>query len=99
VFTQTISSVNYYRTYILGKGALGCVDLAGFGPSEVMDPSKENFKINVQRLNGTSGFDPVGVLAGYASYKFVTGACWLDGPEGIGGTFRARTIDAPSTIA
>lgn len=99
VFSQVVSSVTQYRSYFFGKGALGCVSLAGFAPSKVMDPKKENFKITTKKLEGTSGFDPVGVLAGYASYKFVMGATWLDGPEGIGGTFRARTIDAPSTIA
>ena len=99
VFSQTVSSVNYYRVYAFGKGALGRVDLEGYAPSDITDPKSQKFKINTWRSQGINGFDPTGELGGIASYNFATGATWLDGPEGIGGVHRARVLDAPSTVA
>lgn len=104
VFTGTDSGSGNatYRAYFFGKNALGAVDLAGFGPSEVMDPEKQNFKVWTKKYEGNSageGWDPTRAMAGFAAYKFVTGGTWLDGPEGIGGTFRARAIDFTSSIA
>ena len=103
VFTGTDGSGNNtYRSYYIGKGALGRVDLAGFAPSTVTDPENQNFQIPVKKYGDKGsgeGWDPTGSMAGFASYKFVTGATWLDGPEGIGGAFRARVIDSTSSIA
>jgi N4-gp56 family major capsid protein len=104
VFTGTDSGSGNatYRSYFFGKNPLAAVDLAGFGPSEVMDPSKQNFQVITKKYEGSTardGWDPTGSMAGFAAYKFVTGGTWLDGPDGIGGTFRARAIDFTSSIA
>jgi N4-gp56 family major capsid protein len=97
VYSST--SPNKWRTYIFGNGAFGCLTLAGAAPAKVTDPTKENFNIKVVKGGVPSGFDPEGMIGGWVSYRYVYSALWLDGPTGIGGTFRAKTIDAQSTIA
>lgn len=88
---------NKYRVYVFGKGAVGCVDLEGRGPSYITDPNRERFKINV--IPGSlSVANPEGTIGGVVSYNFVFNAVVLDGPAGIGGTYRYRTLDAPSSI-
>lgn len=99
VFSETISTVNYYRTYIFGKGGLGSVSLEGFSPSKVRDPQNQNFKIMVNRFTGGSVADPTNAIAGSVAYKFACGGTHLSGPEGIGGPFRFRVWACPSTIA
>lgn len=96
VFTQ--SAPNRYRAYAFGKGAVGAVSLAGRAPTKVMDPRSQRFNINVIRGGKPTIFDPEGNLGGAVSYRFVYTAVVLDGPAGIGGVYRYRTLDPQSTI-
>lgn len=66
-----------YYTYIFGKESFGCVDLTGRGPSDVTDPQKERFKVNVIR-GGPSATDPTGEIGTYVSYRFVFAAKTFD---------------------
>lgn len=88
-----------YRTYVFGKGAIGSVDLAGRGPSRITDPKKERFAINVIRPKGNELADPEGNIGGAVSYNFKTTTIVKEGPSGIGGSYRYRMIDTPSSIA
>lgn len=88
---------NRYRTYIFGKGAVACVDLEGRGPSDVQDPRKQRFNIRV--IPGKPQIaDPEGVIGAAVSYNFVFTTVVLEGPTGIGGTYRYKTLDPQSTI-
>jgi hypothetical protein len=66
-----------YSSYIVGKGAVGVVDLQGSGPSKVTDPSSQAFKINVIP-GGPSQADPEGIIGSYVSYLFRYFAKTLD---------------------
>lgn len=95
---KTAGSPNKWRVYIFGYKGIGAVDLEGRGPNQVSDPSKQRFAINIIRPNGPSLPDPEGVIGGAASYNFVFAVVVLEGPAGIGGTYRYITIDSPSSI-
>jgi len=94
----TTSGVTTYRTYVFGKDGISTVDLEGMIPSDVVDPSKERFKITVTR-GGNNIADPEGLIAAAVAYKFATTTVILEGPSGIGGTYRYKTLDPQSTIA
>ncbi len=64
----TAPNVLYY-SYIVGKGAVGAVDLQGSGPSKVTDPSAQSFKVNVIK-GGPSQADPEGMIGSYVSYLY-----------------------------
>lgn len=96
VFTQT--GPNRYRVYVFGKDGIGCVDLSGRGPSKVTDPKKQRFAVRVGRPTDSVA-DPEGVIGAYVSYNFIYTAVVLDGPAGIGGTYRYKTLDPQSSIA
>lgn len=93
----TSGTPNKYRMYVFGKGALGAVDLEGRGPNKVVDPKKQRFNVKVIR-GGNTIADPEGVIGAACSYNFVYTATWLEGPAGIGGTFRARMFDTVSSV-
>ena len=94
---HVLSNPTRYRNYVFGFGAVGCVDLEGRGPSDIRDPKRQTFKINV--IPGELGVaNPEGKIGAVVSYKFVFTTVVLDGPAGIGGTYRYRTIDTESTI-
>lgn len=97
---QISGTPNKWRVYIFGKEAVGCADLSGMGPSKVVDPNKEKFKIKMWKNSGDNAgpADPEGVIGGFVSYNFYYGCAMLEGPAGIGGQYRARTWDAPSSI-
>lgn len=97
--TKIAGSPNKWRTYIFGKNGVGAVSLAGSGPSKITDPKKQRFSIMIQRFNGPTPSDPEGMIAGTAAYRYVYTAVVLDGPSGIGGSYRFKTIDAASSIA
>lgn len=97
VYTQT--SPNRYRVYVFGKDGVGCLDLAGKGPSDVKDPRKSRFKLRVVANPADSVADPEGIIGAYVSYNFIFTAIVLDGPAGIGGNYRFRTLDPQSSIA
>jgi N4-gp56 family major capsid protein len=95
---KTQTTPNRYRAYVFGKGAIGCVDLAGSAPSNVVDPRNQRFKINI--VPGKPQIaDPEGVIGAAVSYNFVFTVIVLEGPTGIGGTYRYVTLDPQSTIA
>ena len=89
--TGTAPSVLYY-TYIVGKGAVGAIELAGAGPSNVMDPAKQAFKINVIK-GGPQIADPEGMIGSAVSYRFVFVAQTLDST-----TYRYRIVLSDSSI-
>lgn len=93
----TTGTNNKYRIYIFGKNGVGSIDLEGRGPSDVNDPTKQRFKINVVK-GEPSIADPEGVIGAAVSYNFVFTAVVLEGPAGIGGNYRFRIIDAISSI-
>lgn len=94
----TSGSSNTYRAYVFGDQGVGCVDLQGRGPAQVTDPRKERFTITAKKNVEPSIADPEGVIGGFVSYNFVYTAVVLDGPAGIGGTYRYRTFDPISSI-
>ena len=89
--TGSAPSVKYY-TYIVGMGAVGAIDLAGVGPTNVVDPSKQAFKINVIQ-GGPQIADPEGMIGSAVSYRFVFVAKTLDSS-----TFRYRIVLSDSSI-
>jgi N4-gp56 family major capsid protein len=68
--TGAAPNVQYY-TYIAGKGGVGQVSLAGRGASQVVDPSRQNFRVAVVRGGQPSIYDPEGKIGFVASYRFV----------------------------
>lgn len=94
----TAGTPTSYRTYVFGKGGLKKIDLAGRGPSKVTDPTKQKFKINVVPYQGATTYDPEGVIGGAVSYNFATTGGFVEGPAGIGGNYRSRTIDQVSSL-
>ena len=94
---KTVGSPNKYRVYVFGLNGVGSVDLEGRGPSDIKDPSKQRFKINVVK-GEPSIADPEGVIGAAVSYNFVFCGVVLEGPSGIGGNYRYRTLDAASSI-
>lgn len=98
VKTGTSGANITYRVYAFGQGGVGCVDLEGKGPSDVVDPKKQRFKINVVNGGVPSIPDPEGVIGAAVSYNFVFTTVILDGPAGIGGSYRYRTLDPISSV-
>jgi N4-gp56 family major capsid protein len=89
--TGTAPAAKYYG-YVVGKGAVGAIDLAGNGPSAVTDPMKQAFKINV--IDGSpSIYDPMGMIGFAVSYYFAFVAKTLDST-----TYRYKIILADSSI-
>ena len=93
----TTGTPNKYRGYIFGRNGIGSIDLEGRGPSDVNDPTKQRFRITVVK-GEPSIADPEGVIGAAVSYNFVFTAVVLDGPTGIGGTYRFRELDTVSSI-
>lgn len=89
--TGTAPQVKYY-TYVIGQGAVGAVDLAGSGPSRVMDPTKQSFRINTIK-GGPQIADPAGMIGSAVSYRFVYVAKTLDSTN-----YRWRIILSDSSI-
>lgn len=81
-----------YSTYIVGQGAVGMIDLTGKGPSKVVDPRNERFKLNIVP-GGPSPADPEGNIGQYVSYWFATVAKTLDST-----VFRYRIVQADSSL-
>lgn len=81
-----------YYVYIIGKGAVGAVPLVGRAPSQVIDPSKSQFKLAITK-GGPAGFDPAGEIGTYIAYRFVYAAKCLDTS-----TFRYAIVKADSSI-
>lgn len=81
-----------YSTYVVGEGAMGVVSLGGNGPSNVVDPKKQAFAVNV--IPGKPQIaDPEGKIGFAVSYRFVFVAKLLDTT-----TYRFKTIPADPSI-
>jgi N4-gp56 family major capsid protein len=86
-------SVNY-AGYVVGKGAIGAVSLAGSGPSKPpKDPTTQRaFRVNV--IPGKPQIaDPEGKIGAAMSYRFVFVSVLLDES-----TLRYRTLNADATL-
>lgn len=81
-----------YWNYLVGKGAVGSVSLAGVGPSDVVDPTRQNFKINTGP-GGPTLADPEGMIGGWVSYRFTYVPKILDST-----VYRFKMIKADSTL-
>jgi N4-gp56 family major capsid protein len=81
-----------FNVYVIGQGAVGAIDLAGVGPTEVEDPQKQSFNINVIK-GGPQIADPAGMIGSAVSYRFVFVAKALDTT-----VFRYKIILADSSI-
>ncbi len=92
VGTTGTAPTAYYYTYIVGQGAVGAIDLSGVGPTNVMDPAKEAFKINTIQ-GGPQIADPEGMIGCAVSYRFVFVAQTLDST-----TYRYRIVYSDSSI-
>lgn len=75
-----------YATYVVGRGAIGAVNLQSRGPSNVTDPTQQRFSVNVVQ-GGPQIADPAGMIGAAVSYYFVFVAQLLDTT-----TYRYRTI-------
>lgn len=98
VYTGTSGGNNTYRMYLFGYGGVGCLDLQGSGPADVVDPMKQRFNITAKSNLEASVADPERVIGAFVSYNFKYTAVILDGPAGIGGTFRYKTYECQSSI-
>lgn len=81
-----------YRSYVVGRGAVGAVDLQGSGPTKVEDPTKQQFRINVIR-GGPQIADPAGMIGAAISYRYVFLAKTLDTTN-----LRYRFFDADASL-
>lgn len=81
-----------YNVYIVGKGAVGAVALAGNGPQQVTDPSKEMFKLNVVDTEANPA-DPEGQISTYISYWFAFAVKTLDSTN-----YRYRYLQPDATL-
>lgn len=88
----TAPNVLYYM-YVVGQGAVGHVSLSGRGPSMVIDPKNQNFRINVVKLGEPSGFDPEGKIGFAVSYRFVDTFKTLDTTD-----LRYRTVQCDASL-
>lgn len=97
--TKIVGSPNKWRTYTFAKNGIGIVALSGSGPAQMTDPTSQRFNIKVARATGNSIVDPEGQIAAAVAYRYVYTTVILEGPSGIGGNYRFRTSDVPSSIA
>jgi len=77
VSTATVNGNTVYYVYVVGAGAIGAVDLAGRGPSNVKNPKRQAFKTNVI-MGKPSIADPEGKIGAAVSYRFVFTVKLLD---------------------
>lgn len=89
---DTVPNPDTYRAYVFGKEGVGCVDLEGKGPSQVKDPKKQQFKINVIE-GGADKSDPEGVIGGAVAYNYKYAAKILQTSP-----YRFRMFDAICTL-
>lgn len=87
-----------YRAYVFGKNGVGVASLSGWTPSKVTDPYTQSFSVTMIKGGVPSIPDPTGELGAIASYRFSYLAVVLDGPAGIGGTYRYKTLDCKTKL-
>lgn len=90
--TGSSPNVQYY-VYIAGKGGVGHVRLSGRGPSDITDPSKQNFRVAVVRGGQPSIYDPEGKIGFVCSYRFVNVYQTLDSTN-----YRYRMVKADASL-
>lgn len=98
VATATVNGNTVYYVYVVGGGAIGAVDLAGRGPTNVRNPKRQAFKTNVI-MGKPSIADPEHKIGAAVSYRFVFAVKLLDGnltPNA--GTYRYKIIYADPSI-
>lgn len=97
---KTASGPNTYKVYVFGRNGVGTVDLEGRGPQRIVDPTKERFTIRVipGGPENASIADPEGVIGAAVSYNFIFSSVVLEGPAGIGGSYRFVTLKPQSTL-
>jgi len=66
-----------YYNYVVGDQAFGALALTGFCPTDVQDPDKQTFKLNVV-AGGPNTADPQGMIGSFVSYRFVYAAVSLN---------------------
>lgn len=94
----TAGTPNKYRGYWIGQEAFATLELDGRRVSDVVDPSKQRFRMNIVRNPELSPFDPSGKIGGFVSYNVLFGTGILEGPASIGGSYRIWEFDAESAL-
>lgn len=89
----TAGSPNTYRVYGFAKGGFGITDLAGRGPSRVVDPKSQRFNVTVANNLPKSLADPEGKIRSFISYNYVFTSVILDSTNK-----RIRYIDVSSSL-
>lgn len=90
----TTGTPNTYRAYLFSKGAILNASLEGWKPSDINDPLKEKFKINVINGKAFEKVDPTNEIGSIVGYKFAYVSVPSDGPWGAGSdNFRWITWD------
>lgn len=82
-----------YNMYVFGKGGVGAVTLSGRGPSDITDPTKQNFNVAVIRGGKPAIYDPEGKIGFVASYRFVFAVKTLDTTN-----YRYRVIPCDASL-
>lgn len=96
---QTTGSPNKWRTYVVGREAIGVASLAGYEPSgNVVDPNKQQFKVMSKVFKDIEVANPTAQIGGIVSYNYLHSTKVLEGPTNIGGLYRYDMFDAPSSI-
>jgi N4-gp56 family major capsid protein len=76
VNTSDSGATTKYHAYLFGYQGVGVAELSGRGPDGVVDPKRQNFKINMYKGGGP--WDPTGEIGSVAGYRFVFAAKTLD---------------------
>jgi N4-gp56 family major capsid protein len=89
----TVAPGTLYYNYLVGDQAFGALSLTGVGPTDVQDPEKQTFKLNVV-AGGPNTADPQGMIGSYVSYRFVYAAVSLNDA----GSYRYTVLKVDSSI-
>jgi N4-gp56 family major capsid protein len=89
----TVAPGAKYYNYCVGDQAFGALALTGVGPTDVQDPDKQTFKLNVV-AGGPNTADPQGMIGSYVSYRFVYAAVSLNDAT----AYRYSIVKADSSI-
>lgn len=76
VNTADSGATTKYYAYLFGYQGVGVTELEGRGPDNIVDPKRQNFKINV--YPGGGPWDPTQEIGSVAGYRFVFAAKTLD---------------------
>lgn len=76
VNTSDSGATTKYHMYLFGFQGIGVTELEGRQPDGIVDPKRQNFKINV--YSGGGPWDPTNEIGSVAGYRFVFAAKTLD---------------------